>query len=81
MPNNDHQSSDASVTSNVEPTGEAPVDRIFAGPASQQSDFKFDARTASVFDDMVGRSVPFYDEIQRMVTELAADFAVPETNL
>jgi tRNA (cmo5U34)-methyltransferase len=62
--------------------GPAPaVDRIFAGGNTRPSDFAFDARTASVFDDMVERSVPFYDEIQRMVTELAADFAVPGTNL
>lgn len=62
--------------------GEAPrpVDRVFADP-QPTTDFKFDSRTAGVFDDMVGRSVPFYDEIQRMTTELAADFAVPGTNL
>lgn len=34
-------------------------------------DFVFDARVAGVFDDMVSRSVPFYDEVQRMQTELA----------
>jgi tRNA (cmo5U34)-methyltransferase len=44
-------------------------------------DFQFNEEVASVFDDMVGRSVPFYDEIQRMVQELAADFAVPQTTL
>ncbi len=57
-----------------------PVDRIFSEPRPT-TDFTFDSRTAGVFDDMVGRSVPFYDEIQRMTTELAADFAVPGTNL
>jgi len=57
-----------------------PVDRVFAEPQNT-TDFRFDSRTAGVFDDMVGRSVPFYDEIQRMTTELAADFAVPGTNL
>lgn len=57
------------------------TDRIFATPAPRIGDFKFDARTAGVFDDMLGRSVPFYDEIQRMSTELAADFAVPGSNL
>jgi tRNA (cmo5U34)-methyltransferase len=56
------------------------IDRIFGEPQSS-TDFRFDARTASVFDDMVDRSVPFYAEIQRMTTELAADFAVPGTNL
>ena len=58
-----------------------PVDRVFAEPVRRASDFKFDGRTASVFDDMLGRSVPFYDEIQRMTCELAADFAVPGTSL
>ena len=57
-----------------------PIDRIFNEP-QQTTDFQFDSRTAGVFDDMVGRSVPFYHEIQRMTTELAADFAVPGTNL
>ena len=57
-----------------------PVDRIFS-EQQPTTDFTFDARTAKVFDDMVDRSVPFYGEIQRMITELAADFAVPGTNL
>jgi tRNA (cmo5U34)-methyltransferase len=57
-----------------------PSDKVFADP-QRANDFKFDSRTAGVFDDMVGRSVPFYHEIQRMTTELAADFAVPGTNL
>lgn len=57
-----------------------PIDRIFNEP-QPTTDFQFDSRTAGVFDDMVGRSVPFYHEIQRMTTELAADFAVPGTNL
>ena len=57
-----------------------PTDRIFAEP-DRPRDFRFDHRTAGVFDDMVSRSVPFYAEIQRMTGELAADFAVPGTNL
>ena len=60
---------------------ETPPDQIFAEPAARARDFKFDSRTAGVFDDMVSRSVPFYDEIQRMTGELAADFAVAGTNL
>jgi tRNA (cmo5U34)-methyltransferase len=60
---------------------ETPPDQIFAEPAARPRDFKFDSRTAGVFDDMVSRSVPFYDEIQRMTGELAADFAAPGTNL
>ena len=61
--------------------GGRPTDRIFAEPVERTQDFAFDARTAGVFDDMLSRSVPFYDEIQRMTAELAADFAVPGTNL
>ncbi|HET6725425.1 MAG TPA: carboxy-S-adenosyl-L-methionine synthase CmoA [Gammaproteobacteria bacterium] len=59
---------------------ETAVDRVFAEEQAA-SDFAFDNRTASVFDDMVSRSVPFYEEMQRMTTELAADFAVAGTNL
>ena len=44
-------------------------------------DFTFDSKTAGVFDDMVQRSVPFYEEIQRMTCELAKDFAVNGTRL
>jgi tRNA (cmo5U34)-methyltransferase len=61
-------------------SGVAP-DHVFAEPVERARDFKFDGRTAAVFDDMVGRSVPFYDEIQRMTAEIAADFASPGTNL
>ena len=45
------------------------------------ADFKFSAKVAAVFDDMVDRSVPFYQETQRMIAEMAADFAVEGTNL
>ena len=75
------RSSSAPPETAAGPNGEEPVDRIFDEPADRQSDFRFDSRTATVFDDMVERSVPFYDEIQRMTAELAADFAVPGTNL
>lgn len=55
-------------------------DEIFAEP-TRPTDFRFDDKTAAVFDDMVSRSVPFYGEMQRMATEIAADFAVEDTNL
>ncbi len=47
----------------------------------QAKDFDFGEDTAKVFDDMLERSIPFYSEIQRMIGEMAADFAVPGTNL
>src|SRR6185369_6898053 len=55
-------------------------DDIFSKPL-RASDFKFGQTVVSVFDDMVTRSVPFYLEIQRMMTEIAADFAVGGTNV
>lgn len=54
-------------------------DRLFESPAD--GDFRFDRKTAAVFDDMISRSVPLYGEIQRMIGEIAADFAKPGTNL
>ena len=51
------------------------TDKLFAVPRSQASDFDFGKDTVAVFDDMLDRSVPFYREIQRMVSELVADTA------
>lgn len=57
------------------------VDTVFKNKFEKSSDFKFDAAVANVFDDMLVRSVPMYLEFQRMITELAGDYAVPGTNL
>jgi len=56
-------------------------DEVFAKPRDMNSDFKFDETVTTVFDDMVSRSVPFYEELQRMTGEMAVDFAVDGTNL
>ena len=50
-------------------------DEVFKEEIEKVSDFKFGAGVAKVFDDMVNRSVPYYDEIQRMMAEMAADHA------
>ncbi len=66
------------------PPADPPVprkDAIFARERPRAADFEFGPETAGVFDDMVGRSVPFYGEIQRMVCELAADFAASGSTL
>lgn len=57
------------------------ADKVFATPRGRVDDFSFNKEVATVFDDMVDRSVPFYQEIQRMVAELATDFAQPGTNV
>ena len=71
-------------TSVAAPSGIAaspPVDEVFARPLERIEDFKFDEEVASVFDDMVSRSVPQYGEIQRMLAELAAYFATAGSNI
>ncbi|QSA98976.1 carboxy-S-adenosyl-L-methionine synthase CmoA [Methylococcus sp. EFPC2] len=45
------------------------------------ADFAFNAQVAQVFDDMLGRSVPFYGEMQRMIAEMAAEYAVKGTRV
>ncbi|MDD2723374.1 MAG: carboxy-S-adenosyl-L-methionine synthase CmoA [Methylovulum sp.] len=44
-------------------------------------DFAFDGRVAKVFDDMVSRSVPFYNEIQRLQADLIMDFLPEESGV
>ena len=60
---------------------DASMDRLYADAQRGVEDFTFDADTATVFDDMLNRSVPFYGEIQRMVGELAGDFAADATTV
>jgi len=50
-------------------------DQVFREEIQKASDFKFGTTVANVFDDMVNRSVPYYGEMQRMISELAADHA------
>ncbi len=56
-------------------------DRLYAKTQRGVEDFTFDAQTATVFDDMLNRSVPLYGEIQRLIGELAGDFAVDGTTV
>ncbi|MEO1902345.1 MAG: carboxy-S-adenosyl-L-methionine synthase CmoA [Alcanivorax sp.] len=50
-------------------------DRLFTEQDRAIADFDFGERTAEVFDDMLDRSIPQYRELQRMIGELAAQFA------
>lgn len=61
-------------------TNQSQHDNIFK-ETKKAEDFKFGKTVVSVFDDMVVRSVPFYLEIQRMMTELSSSFGVPGTNV
>jgi tRNA (cmo5U34)-methyltransferase len=64
--NNQHQCS----RSSPDPANETPLSK---------EEFEFDEDLATVFDDMLLRSVPFYSEIQRMITEQASYFAHSKT--
>lgn len=56
-------------------------DNVFTKDQTGRVDFKFNEQVVSVFDDMVTRSVPFYVEMQRMMTELARDIVLPNTSV
>ncbi len=56
-------------------------DDIFGNKLNSIGDFRFEEKVAAVFDDMLNRSVPFYQEIQRMIVELALDFVADGTNI
>ncbi len=48
------------------------TDNIFEKEITKQ--FEFDEEVASVFDDMLNRSVPFYKEMQRLTIDFALKF-------
>lgn len=56
-----------------------PTDRVFAEPLSQIKSFEFNDAVASVFDDMIERSVPGYRSIVLQTGMLAGKFSVPGT--
>ena len=55
-------------------------DNIFANP-ERPSDFVFDDKVASVFTDMINRSVPGYGTILSMIGVLAARYCTPGSSL
>jgi tRNA (cmo5U34)-methyltransferase len=59
----------------------AQRDEVYRESLETVADFNFGPRVASVFDDMLERSVPFYLEMQRMIAEIVADFAVPGSQI
>ena len=56
-------------------------DRIFTLKRWKAADFDFGKKTAKVFDDMLDRSIPLYRELQRMIGEIANEFAQDKTNV
>ena len=49
------------------------ADTLYSSPLDQLVDFNFDEKVASVFPDMINRSVPGYASIVSMTGVLAAE--------
>ena len=56
-------------------------DTLFVNKTTETGGFNFGEKTAEVFDDMLDRSIPLYPELQRMIGELAAEFAQPDSTI
>jgi tRNA (cmo5U34)-methyltransferase len=56
-------------------------DTVYLREMKSVPGFKFDRMVAEAFDDMIVRSVPLYDELQRMMVELAARFVQKRSNV
>lgn len=56
-------------------------DNIFDDSRPHGSDFTFNAEVAAVFDNMIARSVPFYQEQQRMIVEVVKRYWRPGTDV
>lgn len=49
-------------------------DKVYDIPMKKLPPFEFNEKVAHVFDDMADRSIPFYREVQKMITDLALTF-------
>jgi len=56
-------------------------DELFRDPKTAPRRFVFDGRVAEVFDDMLPRSIPFYAEQQRLISQIGSSFWKPGTDV
>lgn len=56
-------------------------DNLFKKRKNNIMNFDFGAKTTAVFDDMLIRSVPLYNELQHMIGEIVSEFAQDKTNI
>ena len=59
----------------------AKKDRAFQPTNKPACDFEFNSEVAKVFDDMLARSVPFYQEQQGMVRSVVERLWIPGTKI
>lgn len=57
------------------------TDTIYAHKMRRVPSFTFDRRVVEVFDDMIVRSVPFYDELQGAIVDLTTKFVQRDSNV
>ena len=58
----------------------AKTDKVFAQPLDDIGQFCFDEAVANVFADMIKRSVPGYSTILKMISDIAARYAQPNSH-
>ena len=56
-------------------------DKLYAHPHDNVDKFKFDTKVAGVFDDMIRRSIPGYDQIITTISDIAEKNVQPNTNV
>lgn len=56
-------------------TDTGPIDKLYADPRVEISQFNFDEQVAQVFPDMIQRSVPGYSTILKMIGDMAERYA------
>lgn len=56
-------------------TQDRPRDKLYAEPLKEIVDFRFDEDVASIFPDMINRSVPGYATVISLIGVMAAQFA------
>jgi len=56
-------------------------DNVFDADAERSSDFVFDHEVVRVFDDMLSRSIPLYEEQQKQIRDIAKRFYVADTTV
>lgn len=56
-------------------------DKIYSQKLSEVKDFEFDEQVVEVFDDMISRSVPLYQDVQEATAELCAKICLPNSSI
>jgi len=56
-------------------------DEIYKEPLKNPEKFEFSQKVAGVFDDMIRRSVPYYEANQVMTAQMAAEFYTQNTTI